>query len=181
MRELRERTLSSKSLYEGRVIDLFLEQVELPNGKSSTREIVKHPGAVAIIPMNDQGKLLLVRQYRKPLDKIIYEIPAGKLEKGEAPEACAYRELEEETGFKTERLEKIVSFYTSPGFADELIHIYFTDELTEGQVQLDEDEFLDLAEVTLEEAKVMITDGRINDAKTVYAVQYLELRALKSR
>lgn len=181
MRDLNEKTQSRKTLFEGRVIDLYLEEVELPNGKTSTREIVKHPGAVAIIPVNEEGKLLLVRQFRKPLEKVIYEIPAGKLEKGEEPEACAYRELEEETGFKSNRLEKVVAFYTSPGFADERIHIYYTDELVQGEGQLDEDEFLDLVEVTLEEARAMIEDGRIDDAKTVYAVQFLELKHFKKQ
>ena len=112
---------------------------------------------------------------------MIYEIPAGKLEKGEDPKDCALRELEEETGYKTEVLEKVASFYTSPGFADELIHIYYTNSLVKGVEQLDEDEFLDLVSVTLEEAKEMVTDGRIHDAKTIYAVQYLEIQELKKK
>lgn len=181
MRNLSEKTIKSQLLYEGRIIDVRLDTVELPNGKQSTREIVNHPGAVAIIPINDNGELLLVRQFRKALEKEIYEIPAGKLEKGENPDACALRELEEETGFKTDVLEKVASFYTSPGFADELIHIYYTNSLIEGKEQLDEDEFLDLVPVSLDEAKSMVTDGRIHDAKTVYAVQYLEILELKKK
>ncbi|WEG11454.1 NUDIX hydrolase [Pullulanibacillus sp. KACC 23026] len=181
MDHLIEKTLSSKVLFEGRVIDVYFEEVELPNGQTSTREIVKHPGAVAIIPINSKGELLLVRQFRKPLEKILYEIPAGKLEKGEEPESCAYRELEEETGFKALGLEKIAEFYTSPGFADEKIFIYYTNQLEQGQAELDEDEFLDLVPVSLNEAKDMVKDGRIGDAKTVYAVQYLELLELKKQ
>ncbi len=179
VRDLTEKTLETNVLFNGRVIDLEVQKVELPNGKTSTREIVNHPGAVAILPIQANGHLLLVRQFRKPLEKVIYEIPAGKLEKGEDPESCAYRELEEETGFKTEQLTQIASFYTSPGFANEKIVLYYTDQLVKGNEQLDEDEFLDLVEVSLEEAKDMVADGRIDDAKTVYAVQYLELKALK--
>lgn len=181
MRNLNEKTIKSQLLYEGRIIDVRLDTVALPNGKQSTREIVNHPGAVAIIPINDNGELLLVRQFRKALEKEIYEIPAGKLEKGENPDACALRELEEETGFKSDVLEKVASFYTSPGFADELIHIYYTKSLIKGKEQLDEDEFLDLVPVSLDEARSMVSDGRIHDAKTVYAVQYLEILELKKK
>jgi ADP-ribose pyrophosphatase len=181
MRDLTEKTIETKALYEGRIIDVRLDTVELPNGKQSTREIVKHPGAVAIIPMTANGELLLVRQFRKALEKVIYEIPAGKLEKGEDPRDCALRELEEETGYKTEVLEKVASFYTSPGFADELIHIYFTNSLVKGVEHLDEDEFLDLVSVPINAAKEMVTDGRIHDAKTIYAVQYLEILELKKK
>ncbi|HSU79181.1 MAG TPA: NUDIX hydrolase [Candidatus Angelobacter sp.] len=181
MRDLTEKTIESRVLFEGRIIDVYLDTVELPNGKQSTREIVKHPGAVAIIPMTENGELLLVRQFRKALEKEIYEIPAGKLEKGEDPKTCALRELEEETGYKTDSIEKVASFYTSPGFADELIHIYYTQSLKKGTEKLDEDEFLELVSVSLNEAKDMVTDGRIHDAKTVYAVQYLEILELKQK
>jgi ADP-ribose pyrophosphatase len=178
MDHLNEKTLSSKTIFEGRVIDVKLDEVELPNGNTSTREIVRHPGAVAIVAVTPENKLLLVRQFRKPLERVIYEIPAGKLEKGEKPEASAKRELEEETSYTSEKLEHIISFYTSPGFADEIIHLYYADTLTESTsgAQLDEDEFVDLIEVTLDEAVQLMKENKIYDAKTAYAVQYLQLK-----
>ena len=178
MNHLIETTKSSEKLFSGRIIDLYLEEVELPNGKTSTREIIKHPGAVAVIAITKENKIVMVQQYRKAMERVLVEIPAGKLEKGEQPEVTAKRELEEETGYTTESLQHLLSFYTSPGFADELVHLYFTEELeilTE-KAELDEDEFVDVLEVTLEEAQEMIDNQRIFDAKTAYAVQYLQLK-----
>ncbi|MCM3597049.1 NUDIX hydrolase [Metabacillus idriensis] len=178
MNHLKETTKSSEKLFSGRIIDLYLEEVELPNGKTSTREIIKHPGAVAVIAITKENKIVMVQQYRKAMERVLVEIPAGKLEKGESPEVTAKRELEEETGYTTDSLQHLISFYTSPGFADELVHLYFTEELqilTE-KAELDEDEFVDVLEVTLEEAQQMIDDQRIFDAKTAYAVQYLQLK-----
>lgn len=183
MDHLIEKTLTSKGIFKGRVIDLYVEEVELPNGKTSTREIIKHPGAVAVIALTDDNKLLMVEQYRKALERALVEIPAGKLEKGESPESTAKRELEEETGYMCESLEKIIAFYTSPGFADELVHLFVAKGLTKltEAAELDEDEFLDVLEVTLEEAQQMVEDGRIYDAKTAYAVQYLQLQQVLKR
>jgi ADP-ribose pyrophosphatase len=178
MNHLIETTKTSEKLFSGRVIDLYLEEVVLPNGKTSTREIIKHPGAVAVIAMTKENKIVMVQQYRKAMERVLVEIPAGKLEKGELPEVTAKRELEEETGYTTDSLQHLISFYTSPGFADELVHIYFTEELqilTE-KAELDEDEFVDVLEMTLEEAQQMIHEQRIFDAKTAYAVQYLQLK-----
>ncbi|NSL50436.1 NUDIX hydrolase [Calidifontibacillus erzurumensis] len=178
MDHLWEKTLSSQEIFKGKIIEVRVEEVELPNGQKSNREIVKHPGAVAIITLTSENKLLLVRQYRKPLDRVIYEIPAGKLEPGENPLDCAKRELEEETGCTSASLIHIQSFYTSPGFADEIIHIYYADQLVKqaNGPGLDQDEFLDLVEVTLEEAHQLIKEQKIYDAKTVFAVQYLQLK-----
>lgn len=178
MDHLIEKTILTKQIYKGRIIDVNLEEVELPNGKTSTREIVKHPGAVAIIALTAHQKLVLVRQYRKPLDQVIYEIPAGKLEPGEEPFACVQRELEEETGYQSDSIKHVQSFYTSPGFADEIVHIYYTDTLKmlEKSAGLDEDEFLDVIEVSLDEAQKLIEERKIYDAKTVYAVQYVQLK-----
>lgn len=180
MSKLYEKTIKEEKIYEGKVITLSVEDVELPNGKVSKREIVRHPGAVAIIGITDEGKLLLVKQFRKALEKTIYEIPAGKLEPGEEPLESAKRELKEETGYSAKELTHLVSFYTSPGFADELVHLYFADELERGDRELDEDEFLDNTETTLDEALEMIKDQRIYDAKTVYAVQYLQILNLNN-
>ncbi|WEG18202.1 NUDIX hydrolase [Alkalihalophilus pseudofirmus] len=175
MNHLYEKTIKSNSIYSGKIIDLQVDEVELPNGKTSKREIIKHPGAVAILPITTEGKLILVRQFRKALEKTIIEIPAGKLDAGEEPADCAKRELAEETGYVTDNLDFLLSFYTSPGFADELIYMYVATGLTAGEVSRDEDEFLDVVEVTLEEAVEMVRDERIHDAKTAYAIQYMRL------
>ncbi|MBU9724042.1 MULTISPECIES: NUDIX domain-containing protein [Bacillaceae] len=179
--DLNERTIKEKSIYKGKIIDLTIHDVKLPNGKESKREIVTHPGAVAVIPVTTEGKVILVNQFRKPLEKVIAEIPAGKLEKGEDPLLCAKRELEEETGMLAENWTNVGSFYTSPGFADEIIHLYLADGLTEGKENLDEDEFVERFEVTLDEAERLIETQHIHDAKTVYAIQYLRLQQLKNR
>jgi ADP-ribose pyrophosphatase len=178
MNNYEEKTLSSKTLFQGRVIDLVLEDVLLPNGKTSSREIIKHPGAVAIIPVTNEGKIVMVEQYRKALERALVEIPAGKLEKGEEPANTARRELEEETGYESESLTHLISFYTSPGFADEIVHLYLAEGLSkkENPLQLDEDEFVDVIELSLDEALQYIKEQKIYDAKTAYAVQYLQLK-----
>jgi ADP-ribose pyrophosphatase len=178
MTGLEEKTLKSEEIFSGKVISLHLQDVELPNGKQSKREIIKHPGAVAIIALTDDNKIVLVEQYRKALERTIVEIPAGKLEKGEEPALCARRELEEETGYECESLELLTSFYTSPGFADEIIHVFLAKGLTkkENPAALDEDEFVNLEELTLEEALQYVKEQKIYDAKTIYAVQYLQLQ-----
>jgi ADP-ribose pyrophosphatase len=178
MEHLVEKTVAKKQIFAGKVIDLYVEEVLLPNGKTSKREIVKHPGAVAIIAVTNEGKIVLVRQYRKAMDRVLVEIPAGKLEKGEAPIATARRELEEETGYKCETLRHLTSFYTSPGFADEIVHLYIAENLSklENAASLDEDEFVDVLEVTLEEALQLVKEQQIYDAKTAYAIQYLQLQ-----
>lgn len=172
MSHLEEKTIRSQTIFTGRVIQLQVDEVRLPNGKTSTREIVKHPGAVAIIAITNENKLVLVRQFRKPLEKTILELPAGKLEAGEDPKVCAWRELEEETGYKAERMEHLVSFYTSPGFADEYLHIYCAKGLTKGEIQPDQDEFVELVELTFSECLDRIASGDICDAKTVAAIYY---------
>lgn len=178
MGPLEEKTLKTERIFSGKVISLQVDEVELPNGKTSKRELVKHPGAVAVIPVTNDNKIVMVEQYRKALEKTIIEIPAGKLEAGEKPEICAARELEEETGYGCEKMEWLISFYTSPGFADEIIHVYIATGLVkkEDAASTDEDEFVNLMEVSLEEAIQLIRDQKIHDAKTAFAVQYLQLQ-----
>ncbi|MGE6375252.1 NUDIX hydrolase [Peribacillus muralis] len=178
MKKFEEKTLSSEKIFTGRVISLQVDEVELPDGKTSKREIVKHPGAVAIIALTEDNKIIMVEQYRKALERSLIEIPAGKLEKGEEPVLSAERELEEETGYECEKMEHIISFYTSPGFADELVHLYVAHNLKkkENAAPLDEDEFVELIELTLEDAENYLLEGKIQDAKTAYAVQYLLLK-----
>ncbi|MGY4690198.1 NUDIX hydrolase [Salibacterium sp. K-3] len=171
-----EKTLHKESIYEGKIIDVSVHDVKLPDGSTGKREIINHPGAVAVIALSPSGKLIMVRQYRKALEKELFEIPAGKLEPGEEPETSASREMEEETGYKAEDLKKIASFYTSPGFADEIIHLYEAGRVMEGETSTDEDEFVELVEVTLEEAEQLIKEEKIHDAKTMYAVQHVMLK-----
>ncbi|NGQ94666.1 NUDIX hydrolase [Brevibacillus sp. SYP-B805] len=178
---LYERTIASETIYDGRIIQVKVDQVVLPNGKTAKREIVHHPGAVAVLPLTDDGKMIAVRQFRKPLELTIVEIPAGKLEKGEDPLACAKRELEEETGYHAEHFEHLSSFYTSPGFADELLHLYVATGLKAGTTRLDEDEFVEVLALTLEEAHELHRTGKIRDAKTVLALYAWENRVLKGR
>lgn len=176
MKKFEEKSLRSNQVYEGKIISLKVDDVLLPNGKESKREIVNHPGAVAIIAITAEGKLVLVEQYRKALERSIIEIPAGKLEPGEKPEYTARRELEEETGYGSHELEYIQTFATSPGFADEVIHLFVAKDLykIDGKADLDEDEFVELLEVTIEEAEEMVKEQKIFDAKTAFAVLWMK-------
>ncbi|WP_339190908.1 ADP-ribose pyrophosphatase [Bacillus sp. FSL K6-1003] len=178
MKHLEEKTIAKEQIFSGKVIDLYVEDVELPNGKTSKREIVKHPGAVAVLAVTDEGKIIMVKQFRKPLERTVVEIPAGKLEKGEEPEYTALRELEEETGYTAKKLTKMTAFYTSPGFADEIVHVFLAEELSvlEEKRELDEDEFVEVMEVTLEDALKLVESREVYDAKTAYAIQYLQLK-----
>lgn len=171
-----EKTIHTKKIFDGNIISLQVDDVELPNGETSKREIVKHPGAVAIIPVTPDGKIIFVKQYRKPLEKTLLEIPAGKIEPNEAKEITAIRELEEETGFTTKQLNYVTSFYTSPGFADELMHLYYTDSLEEldEKVAGDDDEFIELVTLSIDEAEDYMNEQHIQDAKTAYALLYLK-------
>jgi ADP-ribose pyrophosphatase len=166
---MQEQTVETKSIFEGKMITLQVDTVKLPNGRTSTREIVKHPGASAVLALLD-GKMLVVEQFRKPLEKLQVEIPAGKLDPGEDPMEAAYRELEEETGYKANSMKLIHAFYTSPGFADEKLFLYFTDDLAVGSLQLDEDEFLEVEAISFEQAQQYMKEERISDAKTIMAV-----------
>ncbi len=169
-----EKTISGETIYEGKIITLRVEQVELPDGNQATRELIQHPGAVSIIPITADGKIVLVEQYRKALERTLIEIPAGKIDPGEEPAVTAIRELEEETGYGAKEFTYIQSFATSPGFADEVIHMYLAQNLyaIENPAAGDEDEFIGLLEVTLEEAEEMVVSGKIYDAKTAFAVLY---------
>lgn len=180
MRKFEEKTLQTEEVFNGRIISLQVDQVELPNGKTSTREIVNHPGAVAILPITRDRKIILVKQYRKALERTLIEIPAGLIEKGEAPERTAVRELEEETGYTTNEIHYMASFYTAPGFCNEMIHLYWTNALEQLKepVQGDEDEFIEQISLTLEEAKEYIRAKKIYDAKTIYALLYYETLGL---
>lgn len=180
MKKFEEKTIHSTEIFKGKVVSLKVDDVLLPNGKQSKREIIHHPGAVAIIPITNEGKIVLVEQYRKALERSIIEIPAGKLEPGEDPAVCARRELEEETGYGARELTYFQSFATSPGFANEIIHLYVAKDLykIEEKRELDEDEFVSIIEVTLEEAEEMVKNQQIYDAKTAFSVLWVKLNEM---
>ena len=165
-----EKTVSSEKVFEGRIIKVKVDKVEMPDGSTSTRELVEHPGGVGIVALTGNDEIILVKQYRKPLDKVIYEIPAGKLDPGEHHRTCGIRELEEETGLSANVFEYMGFIYPSPGFTDEVTHVYLAKELTQGETHPDDDEFLDVEKVPFERALKMVIDGEINDAKSVFGI-----------
>ncbi len=181
MKNYEEKTIQSKPIYDGKIISLQVDDVLLPDGNESKREIVKHPGAVALLPITNDGKIIVVKQYRKALERTIIEIPAGRIEPNEDPKVTAIRELEEETGYGAKEVSYIQSFATSPGFADEIIHLYVAKELyaIENPADGDEDEFIEQFEITIEEAEEMIAKGEIYDAKTAFAILYAKYELKK--
>lgn len=167
MNNLVEKFIKSEVVFEGNLLTVRRDTVELPNGKHATRELIQHPGAVAVVPIRNDGKILLVRQFRYPVDQLTLEIPAGKLDLGEEPEACAKRELEEETGYKAKKLRLLSSILTTPGFTNEVIHLYLAEDLVLAEQCPDEDEFIDVEVFTKEEIRKMIENGTICDAKSL--------------
>jgi ADP-ribose pyrophosphatase len=160
-----------KKIFTGKVITVNIDTVTLPNGVTVDLEMVRHPGAAAVVPLKDDGTVVLIKQFRHAAGGFIYEIPAGKLHPGEDPMHCASRELEEEIGYVAGRLERLTSILTAPGFTDEVIHIYKATDMTVGRQQLDRDEVLEVLEVSLEDAINMIRAGAIRDAKTIVGLQ----------
>lgn len=163
--------------YTGRVISLDVDTVRFPDGSTGELEMVRHPGASAVVPfLSDPAgadpQLLLITQYRYAAEGVMYEVPAGRLDAGEAPLACAHRELLEETGCRAERMEHLFTMYTTPGFTDERIHLFMAVGLTMGEAQREADEFIELVKVPLSEALAMIERGTIQDAKTALAILY---------
>ncbi|MFZ1802519.1 MAG: NUDIX hydrolase [Nitrospira sp.] len=170
----------TRNIYTGKVVTLNVDTVELPNGVTIDLETIRHPGAAAVVPMKDDGTVVLVRQFRHAAGGFIYEIPAGKLSPGEDPLHCAARELEEEVGYRTASFELLSSIFTAPGFADEVIHIYKATGLIQGRQQLDHDEVLEIIEMPLTAAMERIVDGTIRDSKTIVGLQAVYIRGLKA-
>ena len=166
-----DQLLSTKRIYSGRVLKLDLDTVGLPNGRTTELEILRHPGASAVVPLKEDGRVVLIRQLRHAVGGFIYEIPAGKLDPQEDPRDCAARELEEEVGYRAGFLELLTSIWTAPGFTDEVIHIFQGTNLKKGTQALDQDEVLEIVEWPLEEAMARIQDGTIRDAKTIIGLQ----------
>ena len=162
-----ERTMKTDRIYEGKIVSLKVETVELPNQKYSKREIVEHADAVAIVAITDEDEVILVKQYRKAIDKEIIELPAGKIEINENPRDCAIRELGEETGYTSNDIEHLVEFYTSPGFCTEKMYVFLAKNLVKSDFAPDEDEFVECIKVKFDKAIEMISTGDIADAKTI--------------
>ena len=161
----------TRHIFKGRVVTLDIDTVTLPNGATIELEMIHHPGAAAVVPMKDDGTVILIRQYRHAAGGYIYEIPAGKLHPGEDPKLCAARELQEEIGYRADSLELLASILTTPGFTDEVIHIYKGTGLTKGKQDLDHDEVIEIVELPLEKALAQIIDGTIRDGKTIVGLQ----------
>jgi len=164
---MEEITLRTTPVYDGRIVKLDLLDVRLPDGKEARREIIRHPGAVAIVAIDPAGNVLLVKQFRAAAGKILLEIPAGTLNPGEVPLSCALRELQEETGFRAEKLEPLGGIYTAPGYTTEFIHLFYATGLSESKLDQDADEFIEVERVSLAEALAMIDRGDIADGKSV--------------
>jgi ADP-ribose pyrophosphatase len=170
-----------RNIYTGKVVTLNVDTVQLPNGVMVDLETIRHPGAAAVVPIKDDGTVVLIRQFRHAAGGFIYEIPAGKLSPGEDPLHCAARELEEEVGYRASSFELLSSIFTAPGFADEVIHVYKATGLTKGRQQLDRDEVLEIVEMPLHLAITRIQDGTIRDGKTIVGLQAVYLRNVTNR
>lgn len=170
--------LDSRRIYTGKVLNLDVDRVRFPDGSVGELEIIRHSGASAVVPIlsdpaGDDPHLLLIKQYRYAASGYVYEIPAGRLDPGEAPEDCARRELREETGCSAERVDFLITMYTTPGFTDERIHLFMATGLTPGETGHESDEFLTLEPVPLARALEMIRDGVIQDGKTALGILYV--------
>jgi ADP-ribose pyrophosphatase len=164
---LSEKPVGSQLLYDGKIVHLYLDTVELPNGRQAKREVIRHIGAVAIVPIDAAGQVILVRQFRHAAGRILLEIPAGTLNKDEDPDLAAMRELQEETGYKAEHLRRIGGLYTAPGYTSEYIHLYIATGLTESALDKDEDEFIEVERMPLQSALNLIRTGQIADGKSI--------------
>ena len=166
----------STTVYSGNIVDVVHDTITLPNGRNALREVVKHPGGAAVLPVDNDGNVILVRQYRHPLGCMVLEIPAGMLNPGETPQECAARELEEEAGYRSANVRPLAQISPSPGYLSERIHIYLATDLSASRQNLDEEEFIEVAAYPLEEAVRMVFDGRIVDSKTVVAILAYSLK-----
>ena len=165
-----EKTISRKQVYQGNIINVESQTVELPDGRLATRDVVLHPGASVIIPLSDKGELYMVKQFRKPIDSVSLEIPAGKLDHGEDPKVCAERELKEETGLSAENIKHIISIHSTPGFSNEVLHLYLATGLKEGELCTDDDEFITCEKIPVDTLVNKVMTGEITDAKTIIGI-----------
>jgi ADP-ribose pyrophosphatase len=175
MSNLEEKTISAETIFEGRLLKLKKVSVKLASGVKSTREIVEHPGAVAVIAITSENELVLVRQFRKAVDTILLEVPAGVPEKGETGEAAAQRELEEETGFHAKKIKKLWEGYSSPGYSNELIQYYLAQDMVTVPRRPEEDEQIEVDLVDIDACVDMVKNGKIKDNKTMIGVLLAEM------
>jgi len=169
-----EKTFHSDIVYEGKLINLRKDKNKIGD-RIFSREVVEHPGAVAIVPLLNDKTILMIKQYRHPAGEFLFEIPAGTLEKNESAEKCAYRELIEETGYRAEKLKKLTSCYLTPGYSDEFIQIFLASDLKKTRQKLEDDEFIEVLFLSIKEVKEKIKNGSIKDAKTIAGILYLFL------
>ncbi len=169
-----EKLLKRNRVYKGNAVNFSVDEIRLPDGKKATREYLEHPGAVAVIPFLNKDNIVLVSQYRYPVGKLTLEIPAGKLDKNEKPEACVRRELEEETGFRPKKIKKLISYWPTPAFSNEVLHVYAAFGLIPAKKSPDEDEFIEHCVMPFKEALKKVKNGQIMDSKTIIALLYWE-------
>lgn len=171
---LREDTVASEEVFRGRLLEVRRDLARLPDGSEATREYIVHPGAVMVVPLLDDGRLVMERQWRYPLERVMLEFPAGKLERGEAPYLCAVRELAEETGYTAREWARAGVLHNAIAYSDEAIEVWFARGLTAGERRLDEGEFLDLQLVGVEELAGLCASGAVTDAKTLVGLLWLQ-------
>ena len=165
-----EKQISSRNVFDGVLLHVYKDEIELPNGNEAVREYIKHQGAVCVVPVTDEMEVIAVKQYRYPIGRVTIEIPAGKLDAGEEPLTAAKRELSEETGVECADIEYIGGLYPSVAYTDEIIHMYVAKNLVFGEAHTDDDEFLNVVKIPLKEFVNMVMDGKIQDSKTMAAI-----------
>lgn len=174
-----EKTLSSEKIYDGAILNLRRDKVTVQHG-TSYREIIEHNGGAVLAAVTDEGKLVMVKQYRKPAERVMLEAPAGKIDPGEEAFAAAVRELKEETGYTANKVEFLTQFYPSVGYSEEILYLYLCTELTPGETAFDENEAIEIEEMEIDELLTMIMRGEINDAKTIIAI-FMVREAIESK
>ncbi len=165
-----EQQISSESVYEGKIINVAVDRVLLPDGGQTTREVVKHANAVVIVPIDDEDNVMLVRQYRYPTEQALLEAPAGGIEESETPDDCAQRELQEEVGFASRNLRNLGGFWSAPGFCDEFMYVYLAKDLIPSKLDSDEDENIQVETIPMSRIPQLIRLGEIQDAKSIAAL-----------
>jgi len=181
MNNLKEKTIKSNIVFNGKLLEVRCDDVYLPNGQISSREWIDHPGAVCCIPILPDGKIAMIQQYRYAVKQVMIELPAGKLDEGETPEDCALRELEEEIGYRAKKLTFLANIHPAIGFANENMWLYLAENLEKTQPILDNDEFIELIPTKLEEVVEMVWCGDITDVKTIIGLLLAERLLIKNK